>query len=141
MRRLCVSLILLLVIISSFSVYAEKKPLSPFGIMGFSYSHNYYTKDKWEQGDKHLGLLETTGAKWARQDFWWGIVEPEKDKWEWEHTDKAMQSYKKHNIKPLAILCYGSEWYKNAPDTMEEKENYSEYVYNMVDRYKDICKH
>ena len=122
-------------------LYANEKPLSPFGISGPSYSHMYKSPDKWIQGEKHLQLFKTTGAEWARQDFWWGLVEPEKDKWTWEHTDKAMQSYKNHNVNLLAILCYGSNWYKDAPVTDEERKNFGEFVFNMVNRYKDICKH
>ena len=130
-----------MIMFSNFFLYANTEPLSPFGIMGPPYSHMNKSPDKWLRGEEHLQLFETTGVKWARQDFWWGLVEPEKGKWEWEHTDKAMQAYKNHNINLLAILCYGSNWFKDAPATEEEKKYFGEFVFNMVNRYKDICKH
>ncbi len=142
MRRYRLHLILFLCMAPLF-IHADDQPLSPFGIMGFSYSHAYAAGSNtvWKDSESHLTLFETTGAEWARQDFWWSIVEPEKDTWNWEYFDKAMQSYKKHDINLLAILCYGSNWYKDAPVTAEEQTEFGEYVFKMVSRYKDICTH
>jgi hypothetical protein len=131
-------------ILAAFQPGAETtEALEPFGIGGVAYSHAKASGSKtvFKDAEAHLTLFNTTGAKWARQDFWWGLIEPEKGKWEWEYFDKAMESYKRHDLNLLAILCYGSAWYTDAPVTRSERKLFGRYVYNMVKRYKDTCKY
>jgi hypothetical protein len=120
-----------------------KVPLSPnpFAIMGPPYSHMAKGPNPLEQGEKHLQLLELTGARWTRNDFWWDVVQPAKDVWDFAYFDKAIKSYEKHRMNLLLILCYGSAWKGHAPDSEEEIQLFGEYVYRMVDRYNYWVKH
>lgn len=121
-----------------FPVY-KPQPESPFGIHGPTYSHWLAAgaPHTWEEGAARLRVLEDSGAGWARQDFWWGLVEPEPGKFQWDDFDRAIAAYERHGIKLLAILCYASKWSAGvSPDNDEERARFAEYVYQMVRRYK-----
>lgn len=113
----------------------------PFGIMGPPYSHMKGGPNPLESGENLLQLLELSGARWTRNDFWWSVVEPEQGQWDFDYFDLAIESYRRHRIHPLIILCYGSAWNGKAPDTEEEMQRFGEYVYRMVDRYRYWVKH
>lgn len=114
---------------------------SPFGMMGFQYSHVYQEADAFDRAAEYMDLYKQSGARWDRRDFWWGLAEPEKGVWDWTYFDRAMADFENHNVNLLAILCYGSAWSGVAPATDEEIEEYGEYVFQMVNRYKGWVKH
>lgn len=139
-----IPVLILTVLISFFTgISFSNEPLSPFGVMGYPYSHAYQGNwdNYWEKAQDYIKLWKTTGAKWDRRDFWWSVCEPEQGVWEWDYFDKVMKEFRDNDVNPLIILCYGSSWYGNAPVTDEEREAYGRYVFNMVNRYKDTCKH
>jgi hypothetical protein len=111
-----------------------------FGIHGPQYSHWLAAGDPqlWHRADARLRVLADCGAGWARQDFWWGVVEPEPGVWKWTDFDRAVTSYARAGVNLFAILCYGSAWSGgNAPQTDEEIKAFGEYVFRMVQRYQD----
>lgn len=114
---------------------------SPFGIMGFPYSHAHSAADPFGDAEKHMKLYKLTGARWDRRDFWWGLVEPEPGHWEWEYFDRSIQDFRDHRVNLVVILCYGSAWEEGAPSTEKSIEAYGDYVFQMVSRYKDWVKH
>ncbi|MDK2971547.1 MAG: hypothetical protein PWP23_1302 [Candidatus Sumerlaeota bacterium] len=119
---------------------AEASP-NPFGIMGFQYSHAKPDPAALQEADAFMDLYLLTGSRWDRRDLWWGLVQPEPDRWEWDYFDAAVQDFRDANVNPVIILCYGSAWKQDAPATEEEIQQFGEYVYRMVDRYKDHVKH
>jgi len=133
------------VAVLSYSAAAEEESIalnpSPFAIMGPPYSHMSKDPAPLEKGEELLQLLELSGARWTRNDFWWGVVEPEPGQWEFDYFDQAIDSYCRHRIHLLLILCYGSAWNKVAPDSEEEMQQFGEYVYQMVNRYQYWVKH
>lgn len=112
----------------------------PFGIHGPQYSH--WLQDGkphlWRAGEARLAVLVDSGAGWARQDFWWSLVEPRRGEFVWDDFDRAIDAYDRHGVKLLVILCYGSAWGGgDAPQTDEERADFANYVYEMVKRYHD----
>lgn len=113
---------------------------SPLGVGGYAYSHNFERPEAaLLDGRETLIYHNLSGASWARQDFWWGLVNPQKDVWKWEYFDAAMDSYAQRGIRLLAILCYGSPWASagDAPVDDAAREAFGEFVYQMVKRYGD----
>jgi trimeric autotransporter adhesin len=140
-RALGLSLVLLSVTMLSSQSSAEPPPLThPFGIHGPQYSHwlGGNLPNLWQEAEARLHVVRDTGAGWARQDFWWSVVEPAPGRFEWAAFDRAIPSYGRHDLNLLAILCYGSAWSDGrAPETAAEREAFGRYVYAMVDRYQD----
>jgi|GEM_PF-7048704 len=125
-------------------VVVKDPNFSPFGINAGALFH--IGVEKMEnidlKGRKRLAIAKYIGAVWQRNDFWWGVIEPEKDRYDWRLADKAVETYKSFGFNLLVILCYNSAWSGNlSPATEEEVRNYGDYVYNMVSRYKDYVKY
>lgn len=91
----------------------------------------------WETAAKEAAALKDAGAYCTRFDCWWGVIQPEKGKWDWSYTDKMAEFFKANDIEALPIFCYSSSWYKKPPDNPEERALFAEYVYQTVNRYKD----
>ena len=112
---------------------------SAFGIGGPPFSHWLHARrpDLWREGDVHLALLRESGATWARQDFWWSLVEPEPGCWEWADFDRAVAAYERHGVRLLGILCYAAAWSGGtSPATDDERAAFGRYVFEMVRRYR-----
>lgn len=120
--------------------FAQRQNPSPFGLMGFPYSHAAGNPNALNAADDFMDLYLSTGARWDRRDFWWSVVQPDKETWNWEYFDAAMQDFEENRVHVVVILCYGSAWYGDAPATAAERELFGEYVYQMVNRYKDWVK-
>jgi len=114
---------------------------SPLGVGGYSFSHNALRPRENVMADAHkqLTLHNLSGAAWARQDFWWSVANPREGEWDWALFDAAMASYRERGIRLLAILCYGSPWASggDAPSDDAAREAFGEFVFRMVERYKD----
>ncbi|UCG16796.1 MAG: hypothetical protein JSV19_01930 [Phycisphaerales bacterium] len=111
----------------------------PFGMHGPQFSHWLAAGDPnlWWEGDARLRVFRDTGATWARQDFWWGLCEPQKGEFRWNDFDRAMAAYEREGINLLVILCYSSAWSGGAgPQTDDERAAFANYVFEMVRRYK-----
>jgi len=118
---------------------ARAKHGSPFGIHGPTYSHwlSANHPNLWLEGEARFRVLMDSGAGWARQDFWWGLVEPKQGTFVWEDFDRAIEAYEQHGINLMVILCYASPWSGGAsPDNDAERAFFANYVYQMVNRYK-----
>ncbi len=115
------------------------QPDSAFGLGGPPFSHWLHARkpDLWHEGDLHLTLLRESGATWARQDFWWSLVEPAPGRWEWNDFDRAVAAYERHGVRLLGILCYAAAWSGGAsPATDAERAAFGRYVFEMVRRYR-----
>jgi len=130
---------------SSFAVLKELPPVkepekSYFGICAGALFHAAI-EDIPTAGKRRLVQSRLTGAVWGRNDFWWSVIEPENDKFDWRKADLAVKTYEEAGLKLLIILCYASAWSGRAPDTAEEIANFADYAYHMVQRYKDRVKY
>lgn len=118
---------------------ASSNARSPFGLHGPQFSHWLHAQPPhlWAEGEARFQVLADTGAGWARQDFWWGLVEPQKGTFRWDDFDRAVAGYERYGLNLLAILCYASTWSGGtSPDTDDERERFGHYVFKMVERYR-----
>lgn len=139
MKRAIVLALLLMAVTSTIAFASPNYDQSPFAIcgLGLMFGREHPNWDGWS---KEAANLKAAGITWVRFDLWWGVVEPEKDKFDWSYTDKMAKFYRDNSINAMPILCYGSSWYGKPPDNDEERARYANYVYHVVDRYKDTFK-
>lgn len=111
---------------------------SPFGINGLNMIHGRESPDVFDDGRKTAKVMKDAGIYWGRLELWWGVLEPEKGKFDWTFSDKVAQLYRDQKMNGLVLLCYHSAWSDNLPprDT-DERARYANYVYQVVNRYKD----
>lgn len=89
-------------------------------------------------------LLRRAGGRWARDEYAWGLVEPQRGVYQFpDYNDRYFREAMAHGVRPLMILDYGNPNYDdgNAPTSDEAQSAFAEYAYQMVSRYKDVCKH
>lgn len=107
---------------------------SPFGV-------NYL---KWHYFDHPGGIdelrtkmriMKDAGIYWDRDAFGYGDIHPKPDVWKWDHYDKCIALAKQERINLIGLLLGGPQ-----PDTAERRKDYGEYVYQVVNRYKDSVK-
>lgn len=116
---------------------AAKYDQSPFGINGLNMIHGREDPNVFANGEVTAKLLKNAGIRWTRLELWWGVIEPEQGKFDWTFADKVAKLYKEQGMNGMCLLCYSSEWYRKPPDNAEERAKYADYVYQMVNRYKD----
>ncbi len=123
-------------------VSAVASDRSPFAINGLTYFHQHHKPEAEREAEyaTRLEAMTDAGVKYDRLDFWWGAIEPEPDRWAWEHPDRAVELYRRHGLGVMAILCYNAAWADHSPHTPEGVADYAEYVRRMVERYRDEIK-
>ena len=137
MRTRIVLTVCALVALSSMSAAAVEKPnydQSPFGV-------NYL---KWHYFDHPGGIdelrtkmkiMKDAGLYWDRDGIDYGDVHPKPDVWKWDFMDKCVTLAKEEGINLIGLLLGGPQ-----PDTATRRKAYGEYVYQVVNRYKDTVK-
>jgi hypothetical protein len=132
-----------LLILLSFCITARSAGIdpSPFGMNGLKLAHARNDPNVWANAERTAKVMKDAGMYWDRLELWWGFIEPEKGKFDWTYADKVAEFYRDQKINALVILCYSSAWSKDTPPaTPEERALYADYVYQMVNRYKDTFK-
>jgi dienelactone hydrolase len=90
-------------------------------------------------------FLPKLGASWTFIGILWEDIEPEQDVWTFEKADKIMKEAQTHNINLIVKIRTGTCWAtkeesittlkaSSPPDNIED---YIDFVYNLVNRYKD----
>ncbi len=133
-RSVWVGLLLLFPVLSA----ASPKPISPtfFGINGVGYFHYLTAPDAHTTARRKMRWLKQAGASSDRFDFWWGVMEPDKGKWNWKDSDWLINFYRRNKIRMLPILCYNAAWMKKSPSTSVDDAEYAQFVYQVVRRYR-----
>lgn len=109
---------------------------SPFGLCGGALFHIALEQHP-TLGATRLAEHARVGAYWGRNDLWWGLIEPEKGRFDWAKADSTVELFRRYDINLLGILCYFSAWSGNkAPRTDAEISEYANYVFEIVKRYK-----
>ena len=116
---------------------APKYDQSPFGMNGLNLVHAREDPNVFANGARTVKVMKDAGMYWARLELWWGVVEPEKGKFDWTFADKEAKLYRDQGMNGLCLLCYSSEWSRKPPADDAERALYANYVYQMVSRYKD----
>ena len=119
-------------------------PNSPFGVAGVMRWPNWGTMDQ-----PAKAMLET-GGSWVREDFVWGLIEPRQGQFNWEATDRMVQSLRANNLNILGIIGYSTNWATPARDDDSagadsryppDNGKFYWYVRALVSRYKDSVKY
>lgn len=110
-----------------------------FGMNGVGFFHRpHETADleyRWE-------LMKELGVQWDRSDFFWSDIETAPGKWDYSKPDKAMRTYREHGVQMFPILDYGARWRDTrGPSNDEERDEWAQYVRNMVGRYRGYCNY
>ncbi len=86
-------------------------------------------------------FLSALGARWLRQTFKWGYVNPRRDEWNFDRFDSLMDLADAHGAKVMAVLAYDVGWIY--PTGKSERNIgpellplYLEYVRRVVSRYR-----
>ncbi len=115
-------------------------PTSPFGVAGVMRWPN------WGTLDQPAKAMVETGGSWVRDDFVWGLIEPRQGQFNWEATDRMVQSLRANNLNVLGIIGYSTNWATPSteddgsnPDSRYAPDNgkFYWYVRTLVSRYKD----
>lgn len=90
--------------------------------------------------------------------FEWKNIEPEKGKYQWDFADAYVDECRKNGVQILGVLGKVPQWAANEPSEEVKQssgyvdgiycnsmprniEDWKNYVYNVVSRYKDVCKY
>jgi len=113
---------------------------SPFGMNGLNVIHGRQDPNVFANGERTAKIMKDAGMYWARLELWWGVVEPEQGKFDWSFSDKVAKLYRDQGMNGMCLLCYSSAWAGKPPADDAERARYANYVYQMVNRYKDTFK-
>jgi hypothetical protein len=113
---------------------------SPFGMNGLNLIHGREDPNVFANGVETAKVMKDAGMYWARLELWWGVVEPDQGKFDWTFSDKVAQLYRQQKMNGLVLLCYSSAWSGKPPADDAERARYANYVYQVVNRYKNTFK-
>ena len=97
-----------------------------------------------EQRETEIALAAAAGARYIGLDFGWRRIEPERDDYTWDETDKAVALAKRYNLRLVPMLLYTPRWASTAPFAPldyhrappVDYDDYRDFVYAVVNRYK-----
>jgi hypothetical protein len=125
----------------SFSKINESSFDSPFGVnchhFGKDFEDLYY-------------LVENTNIRWARVDFVWNEIEPQKNFFNFYFYDNLYLEAKEKGVNLLPVLGYTALWASSASENIVEDRHlyppknlsdYANFVYQVVNRYKEGIKY
>lgn len=95
------------------------------------YLYRYHGKELVQMAQK----AKESGVKWAREEFNWAYLEPEKGKYNWAFQDSIVEIAKKNGISVYGIVAYWSPWAKEY--TKEGVDEYVIFLKELVKRYKN----
>lgn len=95
------------------------------------YLYRYHGKELAKMAEK----AREAGVKWAREEFNWSSLEPEKGRYNWAYQDSVVQVAKNNGISVYGIVAYWSQWAKEY--TKEGIDDYLSFLRELVKRYKN----
>lgn len=90
--------------------------------------------------------LPQLGGSWTFIGVLWGDIEPEQDVWDFEKADRILQEAQENRINLVVKIRTGTCWATKEKEKSGEKQpssppenldDYTEFVYTLVTRYKD----
>ena len=63
-----------------------------------------------EQQDKHMSLMAQSGVESVRVTFPWTALEPRREKFDFDRTDRTMRSAAKHRVEVVPVILYTPYW-------------------------------
>jgi len=114
---------------------------SPFGLSGGALFHIPIETHP-TQGDLRLKQIDQLGVRWGRNSIWWDGIYRQQGKYDWGKADSVISYFKKYNIQLLGILNSSTDPLTGRPPVTEKgRQAFGEYVYELVNRYKDTVRH
>jgi hypothetical protein len=107
---------------------ADPAPSSPYGVCAHLARGGEF-KTRVEEMD----LMREARIAWARTDFDWSGVQPDKDTWTFEHLDTLLADAEKAGIQLLPILDYSVSF---ANPAHRHLDLWEKYVRALVERYR-----
>lgn len=97
-----------------------------------------------EHRQTEMALAAASGASIIGLDFDWRRIEPEPGAFDWEGTDEAVALAKQHGLRLAPMLLYTPRRASTTPFAIRDAlrappqntEDYRNFVYAVVDRYK-----
>jgi len=93
---------------------------------------------------RRLGWMKELGVRWDRCDLWWHVVEPQRGQFDFSRSDLAFETLETGGVQWYPILCYGAAWFESgrtAPVADQDFEDFANYVYRTVSRYRGRAPH
>jgi len=138
-NRFAVVLFALTVLAASRLWAAPNFDQSPFGVNCLKWTE-FAKPDRWHIVSERAAGMKAAGVYWDRDGFDWSTIQKKKGEWDWTWPDKAATLHREQGINGVILLCYGAPWRKGPPLNDEQRAEYAEYVYQVVNRYKDTFK-
>ena len=107
------------------------------------YGANFFLEQEVEEWKQRKTLLMAweAGLRWARQQFLWAEIEPQrKGEFVWEKYDHLVDLYEEYGFQIIARLDWPPNWSRrdnslpNAPP--DDLRDYADFVYAFVDHYR-----
>jgi beta-glucosidase len=98
----------------------------------------YELTGHYERCEDDIGLMAELGVRCARYGIPWHRINPQRGKWEWDWTDRAIERFSALKIQPIIDLVhYGlPPWIEQAYLNPDYPEYVSEYAHRVAERYK-----
>ena len=137
LAALAASLALTAALVAKPSIRSERPPLQ---------------KPRWERlgvnahvpSAEDFDAMERAGVRWARVDFTWDTVEPERGRFEWPCFDAVVEQAELHHVRLLAILGYTPPWasaWSSVHDPPRDIQEWKDFVRTIVGRYRGRVRH
>lgn len=101
--------------------------------VGFSPGFSILYQDRQELRGDLAGMYDM-GARRLRVDLSWALVERDRGRFDWSHSDRVFGEAKAAGLKVLPILGYQPRW---AGTERIDVDGFSDFVAAAVDRYGD----
>jgi hypothetical protein len=97
-----------------------------------------------------LALVREMGAPWVVEYFPWAYIEPEKGRYDWQHSDMLIEHAQNQGLTVIARLGMVPVWARPDPDAQEttftylDAEHYADFagfVAAFVARYQGTVEH
>jgi len=91
-----------------------------------------------------LDMLAAAGIQWVRVDMNWFQLEPGRNQYNWGYMDNVVNAARARGLQIFATLAYSPNWASgtaNIADPPQDPNDWYNFVYNVVRRYKSSVKH
>lgn len=150
--RLLLGKFLLFLILAGFIfspfAFASNDDYSPYGVMTHFERPDFYKIDDLRKSCK---LIREAGIQWVLTCFNWKDVEPHQGHFDFSQTDRIVYITSSHNLKLMPLIWLCPEWAEDSSGGGKEKESYlypprdkeefANFVYQLVKRYKNKIKY
>ncbi len=104
----------------------------------FGIGYHAYPGHREDLIDQDFASMREAGVEYVRFDFWWMLINPEPNKYEFGYFDKLVASAKKSGLKIIGVLATMPPIFQTDYNDDKCAEYIQDYVSKVVSRYKDV---